>query len=59
MIKKVTATCWWCEKEFRYLKVTKPRRHCSGGCEYERARHLENTRRRAAAAAKRRLASAH
>lgn len=57
-MKKATATCWWCGKEFRYFKVTKPRRHCSGGCEYWRTRQKENDRRRAAAAAKR-LASAH
>jgi hypothetical protein len=53
-MKKATATCYWCEKWFRYFKITKPRRYCSGACEYNRERHLENERRRARAAAKRR-----
>jgi hypothetical protein len=55
-MKRSTATCWWCEKPFRYLQFTKPRRYCSYYCEYHRERHLQNERRRAKAAARRLLA---
>jgi hypothetical protein len=57
-MKKATATCYVCEKAFRYYKITKPRRFCSGACEYHRERQLQNDRRRALAAAKRRAAAA-
>lgn len=51
-MKISTATCYWCGNGFRYFQFTKPRRYCSGGCEYQRERHLQNARRRL----KRRLA---
>lgn len=47
-MKLATATCYWCGGAFKYYQITKPRRYCSGGCEYHRERHLQNERRRAA-----------
>lgn len=46
-MKLATATCYWCDKPFKYYQISKPRRHCSGACEYFRERHMQNERRRA------------
>lgn len=53
MMTKAKARCAICEREFAYFKVTKPRRYCSGGCQYRGERSLANARRRAKAALKR------
>lgn len=52
-MKRAVANCYWCSKEFKYFQFTKPRRYCSGNCEYLRERHLQNERRRAKRAAAR------
>lgn len=51
-MKKATAKCYWCEKEFQYFQYTKPRRYCSGHCEYHRERWLQKQRRARARAAR-------
>jgi hypothetical protein len=53
-MKVAHALCFWCGKKFKYLQITKPKRYCSGGCEYRRGRYLQNERRRVA-----RLNAAH
>jgi len=64
MMVKDTARCYWCDNPFKYFRITKPRRYCSGGCQYHGERSLQNARRRAKAALKRiakraKLSSAH
>ena len=55
-MKIAYAKCYWCSQQFKYFQSTKPRRYCSGACEYRRERHLQNERRRARRAALRAVA---
>lgn len=57
---KARATCYVCSGPFEYIKLTKPRRYCSGACEYHGIRRLANARRaRLRAALKRHTGHEH
>lgn len=44
-MKIAHAHCVVCGKRFRFFLITKPRRLCSGKCEYQRERAQQNARR--------------
>ena len=43
---KAGADCLWCHEHFEYIRLTKPRRTCSGACEMKRKAWLQRERRR-------------
>lgn len=44
-MREASAVCRCCGKVFIYKQFTKPRRYCSGGCEYNAERLQQNDRR--------------